>query len=125
MTALLLWINTQLKKKYYAIGYSVFVWIMCSFPSKSIPKQQLLTDKTLHVIAFAGFCFFWYFLAKNKPKIMLISVLFGVMVEIWQAILPASFQRGFEWLDIAADTIGVALGAILAVIFTKISHAKL
>ncbi|PWK22644.1 VanZ like protein [Arcicella aurantiaca] len=109
-----------LQSKYTAPIWTLIIFILCTIPSQHIPTPQNLSDKANHFIAFAGFTFFWLF-SFNKPlKIILIAIIYGIGIEFWQAILPASFHRGFEWYDALADSIGGVIGYFIYLIFRKV-----
>jgi VanZ family protein len=80
-----------------------------------------LSDKLNHLIAFAGFTFFWLFHVSRHWLILIIAVLYGIGIEFWQSILPESFHRGFEWYDALADSIGSLLGYFIYLIFRKLN----
>ncbi len=71
-------------------------------------------DKLNHVLAFAGPCFAglaaragrgW----RSALSIALGLLLWGGLLEALQGLLP---PRSAEWLDLLADAIGVATGAL-------------
>jgi VanZ family protein len=41
---------------------------------------------------------------------VLLLIFYGIAVEFIQANLPISFHRGADFLDVAADTLGVLVG---------------
>ena len=97
-----------LKNKYVAIIYTLIIFILCTLPSKELPKD--VNDKTAHFVAFAGFSFFWLWVKENYKIVVFVGVIYGICIEFWQAILPESFHRGFDWFDALADGIGVLIG---------------
>ncbi|MEA5458116.1 VanZ family protein [Arcicella sp. LKC2W] len=109
-----------LQTKYPAIVWTIIIFILCTIPSQHIPTTQNLSDKANHFIAFAGFTFFWLFPYPKPLKIISIAIIYGIGVEFWQAILPESFHRGFEWYDALADGLGSIIGYFLYVIFKRI-----
>lgn len=106
--------------KYPAILWTILIFILCTIPSKHIPLPSSLSDKSNHLIAFGGFTFFWLFQSSKAWLILLIAVLYGIAIEFWQATLPESFHRGFEWYDVIADAIGSLTGFLLYLIFQKL-----
>jgi VanZ family protein len=110
-----------LNSKYPAILWTILIFILCTIPSKNIPLPSSLSDKSNHLIAFAGFTFFWLFQSSRPWLILIIAVLYGIGIEFWQAILPESFHRGFEWYDALADSIGGVIGYFIYMVFRKIS----
>ncbi len=111
-------INTVVSSKYIAILWTVIIFVLCSYPSANLPKIN--NDKTLHFIAFAGFSFFWAFHSSNPWLIILMATLYGIGIEFWQAILPKSFHRGFDWYDALADAVGGIIGYIIWLIYNKL-----
>ena len=118
-------ITTLLNSKYPAILWTVLIFILCTIPSKNIPLPGSFSDKSNHFIAFAGFTFFWLFHASRYWLILLIAVVYGIGIEFWQATLPASFHRGFEWYDALADSIGGVMGYFIYLIFRKLNLLNL
>lgn len=77
-------------------------------PSKELPTN--VNDKTAHFVAFAGFSFLWLWVKNNYRLIIFIGIIYSILIEFWQGILPESFHRGFDWYDALADGIGVLIG---------------
>ncbi|MCX7551663.1 VanZ family protein [Xanthomarina sp. F2636L] len=78
------------------------------------------SDKIFHFLAYALFAWLWfnsfYFkfnLSKSKSilRSVLLSVGFGIIIEVLQLLLTTS--RSFDMLDILANTLGVLFAAIL------------
>ncbi len=108
-----------IQSKYIAILWTVLIFILCTLPSENIPLPSSLSDKSNHLIAFAGFTFFWLYQSSKYWLILLITVLYGIGIEFWQAILPEFFHRGFDWYDALADGIGGIIGLAIYLIFNK------
>ena len=96
-----------LQHKYLAIAVTIIIFGLCTMPSEKLIKTN---DKMAHFIAFAGWAFCWQFAFKNYPKTLILGVIFGVLIEFWQGILPISFHRSFDWYDALADGMGVIIG---------------
>lgn len=109
-----------LQSKYLAIIWTIIIFVLCTIPSQHIPTSQNFSDKTNHFIAFAGFTFFWLFPYSKPLTIISIAIMYGIGVEFWQAILPESFHRGFEWYDALADGLGGIIGYILFIVFKRL-----
>ncbi len=91
-----------------AVLWTVFVLtasLMPVHPPGKLPEQS---DKLVHVFFFALLYFFW-----NRTRLfhaislLVYLVLFGIIIEILQGILP--FGRHFDWLDVLADFFGIIL----------------
>src|SRR5699024_208586 len=77
-------------------------------------------DKIFHFGAYFGMTLIWhvYLFAKEKTNtlqpnlwICLSIIGFGIIVEVFQRDLTT--YRGFEWLDIVANTSGVLLASLV------------
>ncbi|MBP6411472.1 MAG: VanZ family protein [Pseudarcicella sp.] len=94
---------------YPALLWTIILFVLCSMPSPQLPKG-LPNDKTAHLLAFASFGLLWFLFRPKFILIILLGILYGILIEFWQAILPENFHRGFAWLDILADSIGTLAG---------------
>ena len=112
-------ITMLLNSKFTAIFWTVLIFILCTIPSERLPDGQP-NDKISHFIAFAGFTFFWFFHNSKYWLIILIGAIYGIAIEFWQAILPKSFYRSFDWFDALADAIGGIIGYVIWMIYKKI-----
>jgi VanZ family protein len=108
-----------IQSKYTAFFWTVLIFILCTLPSKSLPTGQP-NDKISHFIAFAGFTFFWFFQSSKYWLVILIAALYGIGIEFWQAILPESFHRSFDWYDALADAVGGIIGYVIYLIYKKL-----
>lgn len=113
-------LNNLLNSKYTAIFWTVLIFVLCTLPSESLPTGQP-NDKISHFVAFAGFTFFWFFQSSRYWLIILIATVYGIAVEFWQAILPVSFHRSFDWNDALADSAGGVMGYFIYLIFRKVN----
>ena len=110
-----------IQSKYIALFWTILIFILCTIPSNRIPLPDNFSDKSNHFIAFAGFTFLWLFHTSKYWLILIIAICYGIGIEFWQAILPTSFHRGFEWLDALADGIGSIIGIPIYLIFKQLS----
>ncbi len=75
-------------------------------------------DKTLHLLAYAALIFpVGLRHPKRLPAIFLLFILYGGMIELIQPYV----RRSCEWQDLAADTIGLACGLLLAEALRRLS----
>jgi VanZ family protein len=111
-----------LKHPFLAIAFTTLIFILCVTPSENIPTD--VNDKLAHFIAFAGISFLWLGVKENYKLLILLSILFGLAIEIIQGILPEHFHRSYEIYDAFADAIGVILGALIYFLFKKVLGIK-
>ncbi|MGR3812166.1 VanZ family protein [Jiulongibacter sp. NS-SX5] len=110
-----------LQKPWWALLTTFLVLLLCVLPSQDLPDTGSLNDKASHFIAFAAITFLWLWVYQNRTVwILLSSTAFGLVIEVIQALLPASFYRSFDWLDWLADSIGVLIGFILYLLSRKV-----
>lgn len=102
-----------LENKYLAFAITLIIFVLCTMPSENLPEAN---DKTAHFVAFAGWAFCWQFAFKNYTKTLVLGIIYGILIEFWQGLLPISFHRSFDWYDALADGVGVIIG-LLAVFF--------
>jgi VanZ family protein len=100
-----------------AIFYTILLFVLTSFPSAELPK---VNDKTAHFVAFAGFAIVWLLVKADYLKIIIAGITFGIFIEFWQGILPESFHRSFEVLDMVADGIGTLIGCSVAYLVNRL-----
>lgn len=94
-----------------AIFYTIILFVLTSLPSKELPTD--INDKTAHFVAFAGFAIVWLLVKTDYLKVIIAGIAFGIFIEFWQGILPESFHRSFEVLDMIADGIGTLIGCFV------------
>ena len=101
-----------------AVFYSLFLIIISLAPAPDLgwPTFKLFQiDKLLHFIMYFSLTILWYFAAKkfyiSNLKLLLSAVFFGLILEIFQHILP--FGRYFDLGDLLANTLGVIFGIII------------
>jgi VanZ family protein len=78
-------------------------------------------DKHVHFLVYA--CTSFYYLHFRKyPWIPLLGSLlcFGISMEIFQHFLP---PRTFSWSDIAANSVGLMVGATLSKLYARIKSS--
>ena len=112
-------LNSLISSKYTAIAWTIIIFILCTLPSEHLPPNN---DKMSHFIAFAGFTFFWFFHSSRYWLIILLSAIYGIIIEFWQGSLPESFHRSFDWFDALADGIGGIIGLPIYLIFKRLTN---
>ncbi len=109
-----------LENKYLAFAITLIIFVLCTMPSKDLPKNENFNDKIAHFVAFAGWAFCWQFAFKNYSRILILGVIYDILIEFWQGSLPISFHRSFDWYDALADGMGIVIGLIGAFFTAKI-----
>ncbi|AWW00676.1 VanZ family protein [Arcticibacterium luteifluviistationis] len=111
------------EKPYLAVLYSLFILALCSMPSENLPGEDI-NDKLAHFVAFAGISFLWMWVSQGYLKVIVLSALFGLIIEFIQGALPASFHRSYDLMDALADGVGVLIGVGLYYIAFKLLGIK-
>ena len=111
----------------YSRSYRILFWpallgsyILAVIPQQMAPEIADLSDKSLHFIAFAVLTvllFLSYRLSLWKGIALLLFYAF--FIEFSQYFTP---NRCAEWLDIAADAIGILLGLLLYAAYKKLEE---
>lgn len=101
-----------------AIVALVFYWVLL-FIGTHLPADRIfiplrLSDKVLHAIAFAGLSFLiaWA-VPTNEAKLhqnTLVAALIAVVYAALDELLQIPVGRTADWLDFAADCVGVCIG---------------
>jgi VanZ family protein len=84
------------------------VW---SWPHHS---KFFLLDKWVHILTFL-FLSMWFtgqFKRSSYWRLVVGLIAFGVLIELGQGMIP---YRSAEWMDLAADVCGIAVGLIAAI----------
>lgn len=89
----------------YAGAVAVLMWLTLT-PSDELP-QVSLWDKAEHALAWLVLTGLGLALSPRRPRAIVgFALVFGVLIEILQAILPIG--RDADWHDALADSVGVA-----------------
>lgn len=80
-------------------------------PVEMLPPQALdLWDKAQHALGFGWLALFGLLSYPQKPvRVALLLLVYGGVIELAQM---ATGWRYGEWLDLAADGVGIAIGAL-------------
>jgi len=114
-----------------ALGYTLALLTasLIKIESESLPVRFEHADKLFHFGAYFTLTILWhlfYFIHRRTKEyhpywvICLLAVVFGIIIEILQG--SATTYRGFEWLDIVANTLGVVLASVALVVFNRFNH---
>jgi len=96
-----------------AIGWSVAISIGCFWPSSHLPDLGNNRDKYLHVLIFILFASLWRLAGWSVGRVVAVGIFYAGLIEVVQAFVPA-INRSGDWLDFAADGLGVILGLLVA-----------
>ena len=88
-----------------------------------MPRQTAtIWDKGQHAVGFAWLTWFGLFAHRRRPWTVLAALLaYGGAIELLQ--LATGYRYG-EWLDLAADGIGIAIGASLWFALQRLNPPK-
>ena len=115
-------------KKYPATSFLIVViWIICLIPiPENVPLGDVpMMDKWTHFVMYGTLCtvMWWEYLrqhqTKNAGKLFLLAFLAPIvmsgLIELAQAHLTGGNRSG-DWLDFAANSIGVVLGNLIGIL---------
>jgi len=96
-----------------AVLLVVITWLaLVPAPPKTITTGW---DKSNHALAFASLAFSSVWAVWRRPRqwgwLVLALVSYGIAIEIAQSFLP---PREADWHDVVADSVGIALGLLVA-----------
>lgn len=111
----------------YSKHYKIFFWlaltgsyILAVIPQEIAPEMGDLSDKTLHFIAFAVLTLLLFLSYRIALWKGIASLLFyACFIEFSQYFTP---NRCAEWLDIVADSIGMAIGLLIYTGYKKLEE---
>lgn len=103
----------------------VAIWILCLIPiPDNVPLGDVpMMDKWTHFVMYGTLCTTLWAEKLRKEKACLITVagytimpiLMSGVIELAQAYCTGGTRSG-EWLDFAANSIGVALGNVIGIL---------
>ena len=115
-----------IKLRLSVVVYCGIILLLSSIPAKSFPILPLFgLDKFVHLIEYTFFgILLLRCVVEFKPIPVLImfsaGILFGIIDEFWQSMIPGRITTFEDWL---ADSAGVILGGIILII-TKLAVEK-
>ena len=106
-----------------AITFTVFIAVVSLIPPSNFPKTDIsFSDKIAHTSCYAILSLLWCFAilrsrVKFSKTVLLLGsiILYGIFIEVLQDKLTT--YRSFDYHDMIANTIGVAIGFMLFKIF--------
>jgi VanZ family protein len=116
-----------LRKPHLSYTAIIVVTILLGMPTSDIDTTSVpfINDKIVHATVFAGLGFLWHQYKRNVLGVALALFLYAVSSEIMQYLLPQSFGRTFDLMDILADVAGIILGIIVSIIVnSKVGDLK-
>jgi len=98
-----------------AIGWLLVltVLVVCLVPAEELPKTGM-SDKSEHLIAFCGLMLWFAGLFPRSHYLRIAIALFALAVGIEIAQSWMNVGRSGDVWDVAADSIGIAIGLVLA-----------
>ncbi len=91
------------------------IWILSFLPGSAMPNVPG-TDKLHHALAYFALMFCWgQWFIRTLPRLKL-AIAFVVMGALIECVQGMTTYRSFEWLDMLADAIGVALAWIVVTV---------
>jgi VanZ family protein len=105
-------LSSKLFKVLFSLGVLAII-IGSVTPGKQLP-DNLPWDKALHFIGYFGLGFLARMGSDKRPAWLLIitCIIFSLLIEVAQMFIP---NRGFEWPDLLANSLGVFTGVFIAI----------
>lgn len=110
-------LSSKLFKALFALGVLVIA-VGSMMPGKQLPSG-LPWDKALHFVGYLGLGFLARMGSDKRPAWLLIiaCIVFSLGIEVAQMFIP---NRGFEWQDLLANSLGVICGVLVGVLGKKL-----
>lgn len=114
--------------------YMAFIWVLCFMDVPHTPLDNItLIDKWTHILMYAGTCAtIWYeYLRRHdsivRARVFLLALLAPLvmsgLIEILQEYCTGGRRSG-DWLDFAANAIGVTLGNVIGILLAAYRARK-
>ena len=98
-----------------SVGILIAIWILSFLPGSAMPSV-FGSDKLHHALAYFACMFAWgQWFTRPVPRLKL-AVVFIVMGALIECLQGLTSYRSFEWLDMAADTVGVTLAWLVVTV---------
>lgn len=106
--------------------YMAFIWVLCFMDVPHTPLDNItLIDKWTHILMYAGTCAtIWYEYVRRhdstvRTRVFLLAwlapLIMSGLIEILQEYCTGGRRSG-DWLDFAANAIGVTLGNVIGIL---------
>ena len=113
----------------FATCLIVGIWVVCLMPVPETPLANIsLFDKWVHMAlyAFLSITLWAEYLRRHKELnkkhlfigVFMAPLLMGGLIELAQATCTGGNRSG-DWLDFAANTIGVVVGNVIGMLLAK------
>lgn len=114
--------------------YMAFIWVLCFMDVPHTPLDNItLIDKWTHILMYAGTCAtIWYEYLRMHDSIVrtrvfllawLAPLVMSGLIEILQEYCTGGRRSG-DWLDFAANAIGVTLGSVIGILLAAYRARK-
>lgn len=114
--------------------YMAFIWFLCFMDVPHTPLDNItLIDKWTHILMYAGTCAtIWYEYLRRHDSIVrarvfllawLAPLVMSGLIEILQEYCTGGRRSG-DWLDFAANAIGVTLGNVIGILLAAYRARK-
>lgn len=107
----------------------LLIWYLSFFtPPKTELDEVAFIDKWVHIIMYGGTCVVMWgeYLRRHKPvtqwgRLLFLAwlspILMSGLIELLQAYCTGGTRSG-DWIDLAANAIGVTMAAVLGMVVT-------
>lgn len=113
-----------IKKYPFSCFLVTVIWVVCMVPIPETPLDEInLIDKWTHFVMYGVFTIVIWWEYRHRHDMtcwrrlllggVVCPVIMGIIVELAQAYLTTC--RSGDWVDAACNSIGVALGAAVAI----------
>lgn len=119
-----------IKRYKFSLICIILIWILCLMPvpEVKIAEDVPFIDKWTHIVMYLGTCMImWLEYLNAHPEgicwkrlvigAILSPILMSGLLELLQAYCTGGRRSG-DWMDLAANTVGVALAAIFGYLFS-------
>lgn len=115
----------MLRRYPFSITCITVIWVLCLIPIPENPLSHVnMIDKWTHFVMYGSLCLILWaehgllhhrlHWRKAVVRALLMPVLMGGLIELVQATCTGGNRSG-DWIDFAADAIGVGLGQIIGI----------
>ena len=114
---------------YTAIAYSLLILVLSFMSTDGLPNiDSDWYDKIFHAFAYTVLMLLWLITANEygKPRVFLVGVIifaYGMIIELFQGVLAS--HRKFDIIDQVANTVGIAIAALLFLLSKRRSVKKI